>query len=95
MKGELHPHHAYHLLACAESVLGDQAAALEWLRRASDEGMPCYPYFAEDPFLAKLRADPEGAAFLEALRRRFDYFVREFPLFERASLSFVATAVPY
>ncbi|MCK6549111.1 protein kinase [Myxococcota bacterium] len=94
MKGELHPHHAYHLLACAESVLGDQTRALSWLERSCDEGMPCYPWFATDPFLAKLRADPEGAAFMEALKRRFDFFVREFPLVDKSAMSFLATEIP-
>lgn len=95
IKSELHPHHAYHLLACAESVLGDQEAAVHWLKRSADEGMPCWPWYARDPMLAQLRAHPEGAAFLETLRRRHEYFAREFPMFERtAALSFAATEVP-
>lgn len=95
IKGETHPHHAWHLIACAESVLGDQEAALHWLKRTSDEGMPCYPWYARDPLLAKLREDPNGRDFFATLRRRFEYFEREFPLIDRGpALSYVATEVP-
>jgi serine/threonine protein kinase/Flp pilus assembly protein TadD len=95
IRAELHPHHAFHLLACAESVLADQPAALAWLKRAGDQGMPCWPLFSRDPFLTNLRADPEGAAYLEGLKRRFEYFEREFPLRDHTqALSFVATEVP-
>jgi serine/threonine protein kinase/cytochrome c-type biogenesis protein CcmH/NrfG len=95
VKADLHPHHAYHLLACAESLLGETEAALLWLRRCGDEGMPCWPWFATDPMLANLRADPEGAAYLDTLRRRYEYFQREFPLVDPTqALSYVATEVP-
>jgi tRNA A-37 threonylcarbamoyl transferase component Bud32/tetratricopeptide (TPR) repeat protein len=95
IKAELHPHHAYHLLACAESLLGETDAALAWLKRCGDEGMPCWPWFSSDPLLSNLRADPEGAAYLSGLRRRFEYFQREFPQADRPQdLSYVATEVP-
>ena len=77
-RGESHPHHAFHHLALAYSVLGDTTAALSWLRRAADEGFACWPWFATDPFLANLRATDEGAEYLKELRRRHDYFIREF-----------------
>lgn len=94
IRGEIHPHHAYHLIACAESVLGDPRAALPWLKRCADEGMPVWPWFNRDPMLANLRADPEGAEYLQNLHRRHLYFEREFPLIDRAAaLSFVATEV--
>jgi serine/threonine protein kinase len=94
IKGETHPHHAWHLIACAESVLGDQEAAYHWLKRTSDEGMPCYPWYARDPFLAKLRESPGGAELMSVLKRRFEYFEREFPLIDRGpALSYVATEV--
>lgn len=93
IRGELHPHHAYHLLACAFSVLGDIPEAIHWLSRTADEGMPCYTWFLRDPLLAKLRADPDGASLMKSLERRSDYFRREFPLNDPATLSLVATEV--
>ena len=52
--------------------------ALAWLERTAGEGFPCYPWFESDPFLANLRAVPEGASFLRELGRRHAYFTREF-----------------
>jgi tetratricopeptide (TPR) repeat protein/predicted Ser/Thr protein kinase len=95
LKSELHPHHAYHLLAEAESLLGDQIAARTWLVRCADEGMPCYAWFVRDPFLDNLRRDKEGALCFHELERRHQYFEREFPLIDRGTtLSYVATEVP-
>lgn len=92
-KAELHPHHVFHLIACACSLLGDTKAALHWLQRTAEEGMPCYPWFARDPWLVAVRQSPEGAAYLEALERRHAFFRSEFPLDDPATLTFVATEV--
>jgi len=37
---------------------------MAWLRRASEDGFPCYPLFRSDPLLSGLRGDPEFEAFL-------------------------------
>jgi serine/threonine protein kinase/cytochrome c-type biogenesis protein CcmH/NrfG len=91
LQAELHPHHCYHLMACAESLLGEPQASLHWLRRTADEGMPCYPWFAQDPLLANLRADPGGRAFLAELERRHAFFRAEFPVNDPATLGLTAT----
>lgn len=93
LRGELHPHHAHHLVACAESVLGDIEEALHWLGRTANEGMPCYPWFAQDPLLENLRRSPAGAELMRDLARRYAYYQREFPLNDPATLSLVATQV--
>ena len=93
LRAELHPHHAYHLLALAHSVGGDTDQGLEWLRRTADEGLPCHPWFERDPFLANVRATDEGRAYLDDLARRHEFFKREFPLDDPATISFVATEV--
>lgn len=77
-KAEAHPHHAFHHLALAHSVLGNSAEATRWLKRTADEGYPCWAWFETDPFLANLRASPEGAALMRELGRRHAYFRREF-----------------
>lgn len=91
LRAELHPHHAYHLLALAHSLVNDTESAHQWLMRTSSEGMPCYPWFLVDPFLENLRASPEGKAFFEDLHRRHLFFSREFPLTEPTEMSMVAT----
>lgn len=92
-EAELHPHHTFHLSACTEAVLGNTKASLQWLKRTADEGMPCWPWFAEDPLLANLRRDPDGASYLQELKHRFDFFTAEFPFNDPATLAFVATQV--
>ncbi|MCA9554948.1 MAG: hypothetical protein KC933_33265, partial [Myxococcales bacterium] len=91
LKAELHPHHVFHLFACAESLLGDVQASLHWLQRTAEEGMPCHPWFAQDPLLANLRADPAGRTFLAELGRRHAFFRAEFPLNDPATVGLVAT----
>ena len=78
VKSETHPHHAFHHLACMESVLGEAEASLEWLSRAANEGFPCWPWFDVDPMLEHLRNSPVGKAFLRELKRRYDFYAREF-----------------
>jgi hypothetical protein len=48
--------------------------ALEWFRRAADDGVPCYPRFAHDPNLDGMRSDPEFRTFIEFLRQRWEEF---------------------
>jgi tetratricopeptide (TPR) repeat protein len=56
--GYSHMHHPQYELGRAHAALGDNRAAVEWLRRAAGEGFPCYPFYAGDPYLAPLKGDP-------------------------------------
>jgi hypothetical protein len=58
-------HHAKYLIACAYARLNKTAEALEWLKKAADTGFPCYPLFAKDRNLDKLRTHTEFDAFLQ------------------------------
>lgn len=71
-EGKSHFHHAQYNIALAYAVMGDRARAMEWLRRAAEEGFPCYPLFKDDPHLAGLRSDPEFRTFMEDLRRQWE-----------------------
>jgi len=93
LKSELHPRHCFHLFACAESLLNNTQASLQWLQRAADSGLPCWPWFMQDPLLTNLRKSPAGEAYLLNLKRRFDFFRAEFPLNDPATVGFVATEV--
>jgi serine/threonine-protein kinase len=61
-------HHVAYSVGVAYAQLGNQTAALAWLRRSAESGFPCYPWFARDPLLAPLRRTPEFTAFLAELR---------------------------
>ncbi len=44
-----HFHHAAYNIASTYALLGRAAPAVQWLRRAAEDGLPCYPLFARDP----------------------------------------------
>jgi hypothetical protein len=63
-----HFHHAAYNIATAWALLGRKTEALSWLRKTAAEGMPCYPLFERDPFLDRVRSDPDFQAFLATQR---------------------------
>ncbi len=73
-KGSSHFHHAEYNFATAYALLGRKKEALSWLERTADDGMPCYPLFEKDPFLDKLRGDPEFQAFLLRMKDQWEHF---------------------
>lgn len=84
-----HFHHAEYEAGCALAQIGDSAEALVWLRRAADNGFPCAPQFANDPFLAPLRGDAGYAALLDDLSERRRGYAA---LYERLRKSAAPTA---
>ena len=64
-----HYHHVQYDIACVHALLGDAGEAVRWLREASANGYPCHPFFAIDPLLDAVRADPAFTAWLDAVRR--------------------------
>ena len=67
-------HHAQYNIGSAYALLGDIRPAVTWLKKASREGLPCYPLYERDPNLASLRDDPEFAAFMAQLRAQWERF---------------------
>ena len=68
-------HHMQYNLGTAYALMGDTRQAVMWLKKASREGLPCYPLYQNDPHLDSVRQDPEFAAFmqqLEAQAKRFE-----------------------
>lgn len=57
-------------------ALGDKESALRALDRSIDQGFFCYPYFAADPLLKRIRSEPAFANILEKARRRQEAFKR-------------------
>jgi class 3 adenylate cyclase/TolB-like protein len=71
-------HHVANSLGAAYAQLGRRDAAVRWLRKAVETGLPCRPWYATDPLLQPLRGDPEFERFLkdvgkmtEAARKRY------------------------
>src|SRR6266704_1434340 len=72
--GRSHFHHAEYNIATAYALQGDHARALAWLHRTAEDGLPCYPLFAGDPYLDSLRRDPEFVAFLGRLKAQWENY---------------------
>jgi DNA-binding winged helix-turn-helix (wHTH) protein/TolB-like protein/Flp pilus assembly protein TadD len=71
-------HHAFLAYAQICALQGKSTEAVRWLRAAVDTGMPNYPMFARDPYLAGIRNSAEFIQFMADLKPRWDAIVREF-----------------
>ena len=73
-KGFVHFHHTAYNIATTYALLRQPARAVYWLRQAADGGWPCYPYFARDPNLDRIRDDPDFVVFLRDVKSRWDRY---------------------
>jgi hypothetical protein len=65
-------HHAAYFAGSAWARMGRAEEAVQSLREAAETGFPCYPLFARDPSLDRIRQDPRFQAFLADMRKQFD-----------------------
>lgn len=72
--GYVHFHHTEYNIASAYALMHLPRAAVPWLRRAADDGWPCYPYFAKDPNLDSVRSDPDFIALLAELHAQWERY---------------------
>ncbi|MCA1849595.1 MAG: tetratricopeptide repeat protein, partial [Acidobacteria bacterium] len=71
-------HHVTYFLARIYALGGKTEEALKWLRVTVQEGFPCYPLFARDPFLDRIREDPAFIQFMAEMKARWEGYQREF-----------------
>jgi len=77
-RSKLHTHHAMHMAASAYATLEKPAEATRLLVKAAATGLPAYPTFRGDPFLAPLLGHAPYARLLEKLRKECETYKREF-----------------
>ena len=70
-RGFIHFHHTAYNIASVYALLGRPARAVYWLHQAAEGGWPCYPYFARDPNLDRIRSDPEFVGFMKQLKAQW------------------------
>jgi hypothetical protein len=51
---------------------------VKWLRVTAKEGFPCYPLFARDSMLDRIRKEPAFIQFMAEMRQRWEGCQREF-----------------
>jgi TolB-like protein/Flp pilus assembly protein TadD len=71
-----HYHHAQYDMACISALIGDTAAALDFLTQSAGNGFPCYSFFESDPFLESLREESRFHALVRDLRVECDGYRR-------------------
>jgi TolB-like protein/Flp pilus assembly protein TadD len=76
--GFAHGHHAEYAIGQAYTLLGADSLALNWLEHAASDGLPCYPRYAGDPVLRRLRGTPRFDALLRSLQDESERYGREF-----------------
>ena len=72
IRGPYMDHHVAYSLAAAYAQLRRPSDVVIWLRRAFDEGLPCYPWFARDPMLDPVRQEQAYIDLMRELRPRFE-----------------------
>ena len=71
-KGFIHFHHTAYNIACAYALMNQPKEAVEWLKKAADDGLPCYSLFLRDPNLNNLRKEPGFINFMERQREQWE-----------------------
>ncbi len=74
LAGLSHLHHTQYYIGAAYALVGDTRQAVSWLKKASREGLPCFPLFERDRNLDGLRQDAEFAAFMQELKAQAERF---------------------
>ena len=71
-------HHTTYDIACIYALAGKSSEAVKWLRETAATGFPCYPLFERDPYLDRIRHEPEFARFMAEMKTQFERYKREF-----------------
>jgi len=71
-------HHGTYNLARIYALGGKSEEAVKWLRVTVKEGFPCYPLFARDSMLDRIRKEPAFIQFMAEMTERWEAYRREF-----------------
>jgi len=73
-KSYVHFHHTAYNIGAAFALMKKADPAIKWLQEAADDGLPCYPLFANDPNLNNLRRDARFIALLARLKMQWERY---------------------
>jgi TolB-like protein/Flp pilus assembly protein TadD len=75
-KGFGHFHHTAYHIGCAYALMNKTEEVLKFVVWAAEDGFPCYPLFANDPNLDRVREEPRFVALVEKLRQQWEHYRR-------------------
>ena len=71
-------HHCAYGFARIYALAGKSQEAVKWLRETVATGFPCYPLFARDPYLNRIRQAPEFIQFMTEMKAQYEKYKLEF-----------------
>jgi serine/threonine protein kinase/tetratricopeptide (TPR) repeat protein len=71
-------HHGTYNIACVYALEGKGDEAVKWLKETANTGFPCYPLFARDHLLDRIRQAPAFAQFMTEMKAQNERLRREF-----------------
>jgi eukaryotic-like serine/threonine-protein kinase len=71
-------HHATYDIASIYALEGKSDEAIKWLRETAAMGFPCYPLFARDAYLNRIRQAPAFIQFMAEMKAQNERYRREF-----------------
>jgi len=77
IKGPVY-HHATYDIACVYALEGKADEAVKWLKETAATGFPCYPLFARDPFLNRIRQSAAFVDFMNESKVKWEVSRKEF-----------------
>lgn len=69
-----HFHHTAYNIGAAYAIMNDHSEAIRWLQNAVEDGLPCYTFYANDPYLDNLRQNTEFLSLLNKLKTQWEQF---------------------
>jgi class 3 adenylate cyclase len=77
-RGFGHFHHTEYNIACAYALMNKTDKAVEWIEKATGDGLNYYPIFEKDPALDSIRNDPHFREIMGIERKKWEYFRSKF-----------------
>jgi hypothetical protein len=71
-------HHSAYDAACIFALAGKSAEAVKWLKESAATGFPNYPLFERDPYLNRIRENPEFVRFMADEKAQWQRYRQEF-----------------
>ena len=72
LAGSYMDHHVAYSVGVAYAQLDMPDEAVRWLSKSRQDGFPCYPWFALDPLLSKLKERRAFQVFLDDFRESWE-----------------------
>jgi len=77
-RGFGHFHHTEYNIACAYALMNKTDKAVEWIEKATGDGLNYYPIFEKDPALDSIRNDPHFREIMGIERKKWEYYRSKF-----------------